>query len=283
MKQQIAGKRVVITGAARGIGAATATELARRGARLSLVGLEPGLLKENVEALGDGHMWVEADVTDQAALDAAVAATVEQLGGIDVVIANAGVANYGSIRTADPDQFARTVGINLIGVYRTMSAAVPHLVESRGYALIVASIASFVPLPGAASYSASKAGVDSLAAALRLELAPFGVTVGSVHPSWIDTDLVRRSEADLPSFKKMRAEMPWPAKSTTSVEDCARALADAVEKRAPRTFVPKAGRLLAAVRAISFSPGLGRLLGERISADVAQMDVENQALGATWR
>ena len=283
MRRDVSGKRILITGAARGIGAATATELARRGARLSLVGIEPGLLKENAETLGDAHMWVEADVTDQAALNAAVAATADRFGGIDVVIANAGVANYGTIRTADPDDFARTIGINLIGVYRTISAAVPHLVDSRGYALLVASIASFVPIPGAASYGASKAGVDSLAAALRLELKQYGVTVGSMHPSWIDTDLVRRSEADLPTFKKVRAQMPWPANGTTSVEECAKAMADAVEKRAPRTFVPKQAGLMAAIRALSFSPGLARLLAKRAAADLAQMDRENQALGATWR
>jgi short-subunit dehydrogenase len=162
-------------------------------------------------------------------------------------------------------------------------AAVPHLADSRGYALLLASIASFVPLPGAASYAASKAGVDSLAASLRLELAQYGVDVGTVHPSWIDTDLVRKSEADLPSFKKFRAQLPWPANTTTSVEVCARALAGAVASRAARTFVPKQARLLASIRALSLAPGPARLLAKRISPDLNQMDVENQALGATWR
>ncbi|HEX3824409.1 MAG TPA: SDR family NAD(P)-dependent oxidoreductase, partial [Mycobacteriales bacterium] len=176
--RSINGKNVLITGAARGIGAATAAELARRSARLSLVGLEPDLLAANAAALGDGHVWFEADVTDQAALDLAIAGTVEALGGIDVVIANAGINNLGTVRTADPEAFARTIAVNLVGVYRTISAAVPHLVASRGYALVVASMASFVPLPGGAAYAASKAGVESLAASLRLELAQSGVTVG---------------------------------------------------------------------------------------------------------
>src|ERR1700722_10100026 len=122
VRRSVAGKNVLITGAARGIGAATASELARRGARLSLVGLEPDLLEQNANALGDRHMWVEADVTDQAALDAAAASTVERLGGIDVVIANAGVANLGTVRTADPDEAARTITVNLIGPYRTAAA-----------------------------------------------------------------------------------------------------------------------------------------------------------------
>jgi len=73
-------------------------------------------------------------------------------------VANAGVTNYGTVRTADPEEFARTVAVNLVGAYRTVGAAVPHLVRRRGYALLVASVASFVPVPGAAAYSASKAG-----------------------------------------------------------------------------------------------------------------------------
>lgn len=280
--QPVAGKSILITGAARGIGAATAAELARRGARLSLVGLEPDLLERNAKELGDGHIWIEADVTDQAALDAAVARTVAELGSIDVVLANAGIANFGTVRTADPEAFARTVNVNLIGVYRTISAAVPHLADSRGYALIVASLASFVPMPGGAAYAASKAGVDSLAASLRMELLPFGIDVGSVHPSWIDTDLVRGGEDALPTFKKMRTELPPPANSTTSVEDCALAFADAVERRARRVFVPRSGRLVSLIRPLTMAAPVARLTRRRVGPDLAQLDKENQAQGATW-
>jgi NAD(P)-dependent dehydrogenase (short-subunit alcohol dehydrogenase family) len=282
-RRSVAGKNVLITGGARGIGAATAAEMVRRGARVSLIGLEPDLLERNVKELGEGHMWVEADVTDQAALDAAVAATVDRLGGIDVVLANAGIANFGTVRTADPEQFARTISVNLTGTYRTVSATVPHLADSRGYALIVASIASFVPLPGGAAYAASKAGVESLAASLRLELAQYGVTVGSIHPSWIDTDMVRVSEDALPAFRKMRAEMPWPANTTTSVEVCAAAFADAIERRALRTYVPKNGRIVSAIRPLSLSGLAQRAISRRVGKDLRQLDTENQALGATWR
>jgi NAD(P)-dependent dehydrogenase (short-subunit alcohol dehydrogenase family) len=281
--RSVTGKNVLITGSARGIGAATAAELARRGARLSLVGLEPDLLARNVGDLGTGHLWVEADVTDQAALDAAVLTTVDTLGGIDVVIANAGVANYGTVRTADPEAFDRTIAINLVGVYRTIAATVPHLVASRGYALVVASMASFVPLPGGAAYAASKAGVESLAASLRLELAQYGVAVGSIHPSWIDTDMVRGMETALPTFKRMRQDMPWPANSTTSARDCAIAFADAVERRASRTYVPKNGRIVSAIRPLSLSGLAQRAMARRVGKDLRQLDIENQALGATWR
>jgi hypothetical protein len=273
---------VLITGAARGIGAATAAELARRGARVSLVGIEPDLLRRNAEELGEQHMWVEADVTDQAALDAAVAATAQRFGGIDIVLANAGVANFGTIRTASPEAFARTIEINLVGVYRTVHATVPHLADSKGYVLIVASVASFVPLPGGAAYAASKAAVDSLASSLRPELAGYGVTVGSVHPSWIDTDLVRGAEDALPSFAKMRAELPWPANSTTSVEVCAAAFADAIEARKLRACVPRSARWLVLMRPLSFSTLASKVVARRAGADLRQLDTEHQARGAAW-
>jgi NAD(P)-dependent dehydrogenase (short-subunit alcohol dehydrogenase family) len=282
-QRSVAGMRVLITGAARGIGAATAAELARRGARLSLVGLEPDLLERNAKELGDQHMWVEADVTDQSALDAAVAATVDRLGGIDVVIANAGVVNLGTMRTADPDEAARTIDVNLIGPYRTVAASVRHLADSRGYVLIVASVASFTPVPGGAAYAASKAGVESLSATLRLELAQYGITVGSIHPSWIDTDMVRLGEDALPAFKRMREGMPWPANTLTPVEDCAIAFANAVERRALRTYVPKNGLFLSLIRPLLVS-GIGhRAIARRAGADLRQLDAENQARGATWR
>ena len=229
-------------------------------------------------------MWVEADVTDQGALDAAVAATVDRFGGIDVVIANAGVVNVGTVRTADPDR-GRPYDRGQPDRRRTARwrPAVRPLVDSRGYVLIVSSVAAFIPLPGGAAYAASKAGVESLAATFRLELAQYGVTVGSLHPSWIDTDMVRLGEDRLPTFKRMREGMPWPANTLTSVEVCADALADAVERRSLRTYVPRDGMFLALIRPLLMS-GLGhRAIARRAGADLRQLDAENQARGATWR
>jgi hypothetical protein len=282
-RTSVAGKRVLVTGAARGIGKATSAELARRGARVSLVGLEPKLLAENVEELGPQHMCAEADVTDQAQLDAAVAATVERFGGIDVVVANAGIANLGTVRTADPDAFAKTVEVNLIGVYRTVVAAVPHLTKQHGYVLVISSSAAFAPMPGGAAYGASKAGAESLASTLRFELAQYGVAVGSAHPGWIDTDIVRGPERSLPSFAKARGQMPWPLNTTMPVEQCASLLADAIESRSRRVYIPGGIRLISMLRPLSLS-GVGtRLFARRNGGDLRQLDRENEALGATWR
>ncbi len=252
--KSLAGQVVLVTGAARGIGAATAKRVASRGGSVALVGLEPGRLADVAAAIGPAAAWWEADVTDSASLDKAVAGVVERFGGIDALMVNAGIANFGTIKTATAEEFARTVEVNLIGAYRTVVAALDPLIARHGYVLIVASIASYTPLPGAAAYAASKAGVDSLAASLRLELDRDGVSVGSAHPCWIDTDMVRDAEAALPSLKTARSRLPWPARAVTSVDACAEAMAEAITRRAHRVYVPRAASLISSTRSVIMSP-----------------------------
>ena len=161
---------------------------------------------------------------DGAALRSAIDDCANAMGGIDIVVANAGVAAYGTVRQADEASFERVLDINLNGVFRTLKYATPHLERSRGHAMVVASAISFTPLAGLASYAASKAGVEMLALAYRQEVAHLGITVGLVHPSWIDTDLVRGAEADLPSFQELRGRLPYPGNVTTSVDRAAAAI-----------------------------------------------------------
>jgi NAD(P)-dependent dehydrogenase (short-subunit alcohol dehydrogenase family) len=272
---------VLITGAARGIGAATARELARRGATVALTGIEPERLRVLAEELGARHAWFEADVTDQHSIDSASRRVADRFGRIDAVIANAGVVNHGTVRTADPDAFARTVDVNLTGVYRTIAAALPHLIASHGYALVMGSVASLVPLPGANAYAASKAGLDQLVRGLRVELAHTGVTVGIAYPSWVDTEMVRDSERALPSFARMRRELPWPVRSTHTPEECARVLAAAVESRSKRVFFPRWIGLVNAIKPIINSP-IGEILMTRRTADVMPaIDADVHAKHAT--
>jgi NAD(P)-dependent dehydrogenase (short-subunit alcohol dehydrogenase family) len=276
------GERVaLITGAARGIGAATARTLAARGYRVSLVGIEPVRLEELAAELGGRHAWFEADVTDQHQIDAAVVGTVERLGGINTVVANAGIAGYGTVVQTSPEAFHRTVDVNLTGAFRTAHAALPHVIERRGYVLIVASMASFAPLAGLGAYSASKAGADSLAAVLRQELAHRGAAAGSAHPSWIDTDMVRDATRDLGSFRRMRELLPWPMRSTTSVEECAAALADGIERRARRIFVPRSAALVQWLRPLLTSGPVERLTLRRSGSLISDMEAEVEALGSS--
>ncbi len=273
------GKVFFITGAARGIGAAVAAEAANRGARIALTGIEPEALAARAAELGEGHIQVEADVTEIDSMRAAVETTVAELGGIDMVLANAGIASYGSVEKGDPEAFLRTIEINLNGVYRTVHLTLPHVLERRGWIGIIGSIASYAPLPGAASYSASKAGVELFTRALRAEVGWRGVCAASIHPSWIDTDLVREASADLESFREIRSKLPWPAKATTSVDECARLIVDGVESRQDRIFIPKSARMLFWVRNLINSRFGERLIARDAPEIVPKMDAEVAAMG----
>ena len=263
------GRVVLVTGAARGIGEAVAREVAARGGRLALVGLEPERLQSlSAELTVEGraeNFWAEADVTDQAALEKAVAGAVEQVQGIDVVVANAGIANTGTVATSPADALARTVEVNLIGVIRTVSATLPHVVATRGHFLLVASAASFAVAPGLAAYCAAKAGVEAFGDALRLEVAHRGVTVGTAHPIWIDTDLVRDAKADLPIFRQSLESTPGPLGRQVDVQTCARLFVDGIERRRPKVFVPPSVGCVFHARAL-LTTGLARRILEREAA-----------------
>jgi NAD(P)-dependent dehydrogenase (short-subunit alcohol dehydrogenase family) len=235
--RSIQGQVVLVTGAARGIGAAAAKQLAARGAKLALVGLEPDELAQVAAACGPDAAWFAADVTDTAAIEAAVRDAVERFGGIDVVIANAGIATGGSVLSIDPAAWERVVEVNLLGSWRTVRAALPHVVARRGYVLQVASVAAIAHAPFMSAYCASKAGVEAFADCLRTEVAHLGVDVGVAYFSWIDTDMVRGADAR-PGIGTMRRKISGPAGKTYPLSDVAEAVAQGVERRARRVTVP---------------------------------------------
>src|SRR5215207_6263528 len=279
MRQRLDNKVVMITGAARGIGAETARRVAAKGARVSLVGLEPERLKALADELDDRAAWFEADVTDQASMDGAVAGTVAAFGGIDIVLANAGVGNSGTVAISPADVLVRTIDINVNGVVRTVSAALPHITERRGYVMIISSTAAFTMMPGLAAYAASKAAVEQFANCLRLEIAHKGVSVGSVHPGWIDTDLVRDQRSDLKTFDDAFERFPWPLNATTSVEECADAIVDGMVRRKRRVYVPRAIALVQALRTLTTGT-VGYWVMRRASREmVPQMEAEITKLG----
>jgi NAD(P)-dependent dehydrogenase (short-subunit alcohol dehydrogenase family) len=277
------GRRVLITGAARGIGAEVARVLASRGATLSLVGLEPDeLARVAADLPGDGHVWFEADVVDQASLDAAVADTVAATGGIDVCVANAGIANFGTVEKGDPDAWARTVDVNLTGMFRTAHAALPHVIERKGYMLIVSSLAAFSSPPGLSAYCASKWGAEALANCMRHEVGFRGVKVGSCHPSWIDTDLTRDADVDLPSFRTMRGRLPWPAHKTTTVEECGLTISDGIQKRKRKIRVPREVAVVDWGRVLANGPLADLALRRDARKLMPQMEAEVEALGRSF-
>jgi NAD(P)-dependent dehydrogenase (short-subunit alcohol dehydrogenase family) len=185
------GRRVLITGAARGIGAHTARRLHGHGARLALLGIEPELLESVAGECGDA-CWQVCDVGDRAQVEAAVAEAVARLGGLDVVIANAGVAAQLPLVGGDPAIFEQTLAVNLLGTYYVVHAAGPHVSHPGGYVLLTASLAAAVHVPLLGAYSASKAAVEALGNTLRIELAPAGARVGVAYYAELDTDMTTR-------------------------------------------------------------------------------------------
>jgi len=282
MTWPLAERTVFITGAARGIGAELARQAAARGARVALAGLEPDLLAARAGELGPDHAWFECDVTNQFALEAAVTGAVRRFGGLDVVVANAGIASNGTVAVTPADALARVIDVNLVGVIRTVSATLPHVARQRGYFLLISSAAAFAALPGLSAYAASKAGVEQFGNALRLEVAHDGVDVGTAHPSWIDTDLVRDAKHDLASFDETLGTLPGPFGRVTPIADCAAALIDAIERRKRRVYVPKSVAVFAAPRQLFTNRVAEAVIRRGARRMVPRLEAEVRAIGRAF-
>jgi NAD(P)-dependent dehydrogenase (short-subunit alcohol dehydrogenase family) len=250
---------VFITGAARGIGAEAARQLAAKGARVALVGLEPGELAKVAGECGPEAVWFECDVTDRESLQAAIDGTVERLGGIDVCIANAGIAGGGLIRLSQPEAIERILEVNLIGAARTLRLCLPHVIERRGYLLAIASLAATTHSPGMAAYSASKAGIEAFGDSLRTELKHHGVGVGVGYFSWIDTEMVRGADARR-GYRFLRAQLRGPLGKTYPVSDAGAAIVQGIETKARWVMAPRWSSLLIMLRSFT------QLISERLAA-----------------
>ncbi len=187
----LSGKRILITGAARGVGAALAQRLHARGARVALIGLESELLSDVAASCGDAPR-AECNVAVRTQVEESVEAMVGRLGGLDVVVANAGVAAQLPLIGGDPTVMERTLEVNVLGTYHTLRAAGPHISHPGGYALAVASLAAAVHAPLLGAYSASKAAVEALGNTLRVELRHSGAKVGVAYFAELDTDMTNR-------------------------------------------------------------------------------------------
>lgn len=274
------GKVVLITGAANGIGAEVARRLYDKGANLVLTDLDEVQLKNFASRLGEDRVLTAvADVRDLAAMQKAADAGIERFGGIDVVMANAGIATHGSLMAVDPKAFKTLIDVNVVGVFHTVRAALPSVIERRGYVLIVSSAAAYAPAAGMVPYDTSKAGVEHFANALRLELAHRGVDVGSAHMLWIDTPLVRETKDESAAFQEMLRKLPGPLSKTTSVEKCGEAFVKGIEGRKRQINCPRFVGLLRWLK-----PLLSSRLGESTTLKhvpelLPRMDAEVAAHG----
>lgn len=252
-RSKLHGKVVLITGAASGIGAATALEVRARGAIAVLLDCDAEPLAQVALQCGADTLALVADVTDLTAMEDAVAQVLARFGHIDMVFANAGVAAFGPLAYVDPDAWKRCVEVNVFGVFNTVRAALPSIMRQRGYVLINASVSSFAHPPVMSAYAASKSAVEAMGNSWRIELAAHQVDVGLVHAGWVSTPLVTEGALH-PGFVRLRATMPGPLNSETSPQAAARAIAQGMERRLSRIWVPGWLRLLFALRALLHLP-----------------------------
>jgi NAD(P)-dependent dehydrogenase (short-subunit alcohol dehydrogenase family) len=271
------GKVALVTGAARGIGFETARQLHLRGASVAVLDLRAEEAREAAERIGPRAFGVGADVTDEGGMLAAVAAVVDRFGGLDVAVANAGIAppTITTARTMPGEEWKRVVDVNLIGAWQTARAALPQVSERGGQIVFIGSIYSFANGMLASPYAVSKAGVEALGRALRAELAPLGASASVVYFGWVETDLVRDSldRKDggrgarilgdiLPAFL-LRRISPQVAGDT---------IVRALEERAPRAFAPRVWRYLSAVRGL-----INPILDRRMDHDAQVAAVVTEA------
>ncbi|MFC1421079.1 SDR family NAD(P)-dependent oxidoreductase [Streptacidiphilus cavernicola] len=182
----LAGLRALVTGGASGIGLATARLLAARGAEVAVLDLNPGGLEAPL-------LGFTADVSDDASVRAGVAAAVQRLGGLDVLVNNAGIGAVGTVADNPDQEWQRVLGVNVLGLVRTTRAALPHLRASERAAIVnTCSIAATAGLPQRALYSASKGAVLSLTLAMAADHVREGIRVNCVNPGTADTPWVGR-------------------------------------------------------------------------------------------
>lgn len=239
--------RVLITGAARGIGAGLAERLAQGGANVAILGLEEDLLEQTAARAGSAH-WARCDVRHSEAVDGAVEEAVGALGGLDVVVANAGVAAQMPMVGGDPDVMQQTIAVNLMGAYHTLRAAGPHISHPGGYALPIASVAAAIHLPLMGAYNASKAGVEALGNTMRIELRPYGARAGVAYFAEIDTDMTSRGFGTEAAARLTQNLKPFMRVAPLSA--AIDALEQGIAKRKRRIVAPSSAAPLIRIRTL---------------------------------
>jgi NAD(P)-dependent dehydrogenase (short-subunit alcohol dehydrogenase family) len=279
MTWNLEGRVALITGAASGIGAELARQLSRRGVRLALLDRNGDGL-ESVAAELPGAATAVADVGDAEGLTAAIEELAERLGGIDVCVANAGIATGGPLRLVGPETVEETIDINLLGVWRTVRAALPYVVDRRGHLLLISSAAAVMPSGGLGAYSAAKAGVEALGRTLRIELRPHGVSVGVAYYLFLNTPMVSAGEAS-PVFQSTRGRLPSVLGRVWPLEPAVARTVTAIEKRSRAIAHPPFLRAFVALRGVVDNGLTDRLVARSMPEVDAAFALEAERIGAT--
>jgi len=276
------GKVALVTGAARGIGYETARQMHMRGASVAVLDLDLDQASDAAERIGERAIGLAADVTDHGAMQTSVAAIVERFGGLDVAMANAGIAQrqVATVRGIGTEEWERVFEVDLLGVWRTVRATLPQVVERQGHIVVVGSAYSFMNGVFNSPYAVAKAGVESLGRALRAELTPLGASASVAYFGWVDTKLVQDAFDQKNSHHVRKLSPEWLLKRITP-DEAGAAVVRGIEERAPRIFAPKWWRYVSAGRGI-----INPLLDRRFDRDkqmfetVRTIEAEADAQGA---
>lgn len=205
MMQQIKDKTALITGGTRGIGYGIAVSMLEAGMRVMITGRTVEAVREaeqSLRALGSGQvLGVVADVRDEAAMADAVEALTNAWGGLDVLIANAGLGHFGSIESLSHDQWKETMDVNLTGVFNSVKAAIPALKVSKGYLMTIASLAGTNFFAGGSAYNASKFGLVGFTQAVMLDLRPYGIRVTTIMPGSVTSHFNNHEPSEADAWK----------------------------------------------------------------------------------
>lgn len=271
------GKVALVTGAARGIGSETARQMQMRGASVAVLDLDPDQAREAAERIGARTIGIGADVTDQGAMMAAVAEVVDKFGGLDCVVANAGIAQreISTVYSMSGEEWERVVEVDLLGVFRTVRAALPQIVERRGQIGLVSSVYAFANGVANSPYAAAKPGVESFGRALRVELAHHGASATVAYFGWVDTTLVQDAFAQ-PDVQTLNKGTPAFLTKRIQPDEAAAAFVRGIEERAPRVFAPKWWRYVSALRGI-INPLLDKRQEREAKTQALLKDIDSRA------
>ncbi len=218
--RDVEGLSALVTGGASGIGAATSALLAERGARVAVADVIPPSSTE--------HLAVECDVTNRASVEAAIAATVEAFGGLDIVVNNAGIGAVGDVTATSDEQWHQLLDVNVVGMARVAAAAMTHLRRSESAAMVLtSSVVATLGVPQRAAYAASKGAVQALTLAMAADHVREGIRVNCVAPGTTDTPWVGRllAAADDPTAASAALRERQPLGRLVKADEVARAIA----------------------------------------------------------
>jgi NAD(P)-dependent dehydrogenase (short-subunit alcohol dehydrogenase family) len=252
-RYSLSGKVVLITGAGRGLGAATASAVADRGARVVIADIDLTTAQRVAEALPRYRgLALECDVTHIDSVREVVRRTHEEFGRIDVVIANAGILGRGgTLRALTPDQVGGVMSVNVDGVVNTVAATLESVISSRGQIVLVSSVFAYINGAGAIPYAMSKAAVEQLGRGLGVELASHGASAMTAYFSLIETDMIRQGVDADPHVLALLAAMPKFILKRIQPQTAAAAIADGLERRRRSITVPGRWRPVAALRGVA--------------------------------